>query len=39
MNRNTLIVVAVVAVIAIVLLLSSAFTVRQTRAGADSAIR
>jgi modulator of FtsH protease HflC len=30
MNRNTLIVVAVVAVIAIVLLLSSAFTVRQT---------
>lgn len=30
MNKNTLIVVAVVAVIAIVLLLSSAFTVRQT---------
>lgn len=30
MNRNTLIVVAVVAIIAIVLLLSSAFTVRQT---------
>jgi modulator of FtsH protease HflC len=30
MNRNTLIVVAVAAVIAIVLLLSSAFTVRQT---------
>lgn len=30
MNRNTLIVVAAVAVIAIVLLLSSAFTVRQT---------
>ena len=39
MNCSTLIVFAVAAVIAVVLFLSSAFTVRQTEQAADPAIR